>query len=409
MSLPSIQGVTVRVIGASGLVFLTVLGAKALTARPAAVPARTPAPAQGTFQDWVKRLEARGIQVSAGVWDIQTGKALESHQPDLALVPASVTKVVSTYALLRAWKPDFQLETTVYGDLQGGAQAGVVKGDLVFKGGGDPFFTTERIFLLAQDLRRMGVQRVTGRVRLDQTAFDAQRYGNGWENTSADTTPPVLPLSVNFSRDERGAIVADPERLAVETLTKVLADVGIAVENGPSGGGGRKLLDFKSPPLRMLVADINKFSNNFMIEVLVKRFGDGSWPRGIARIQAFYKEQFGLGPDKIAITDGSGLSKANLLSARTLAIVLRGAVNDFEVGPEMVSSLKVIGGEPWRLRIKDPNLARRVRCKTGHLSGVTTVCGLLQTPDGKQRIFAILLNGNSHEEDAWEQVSRWAN
>jgi len=370
--------------------------------------ASEPAPpvAGGGFQDWVRRMEARGIRVSAGLWDTQTGRALESHQPDLVLVPASTTKVVSTYALLRSWKPDFQLETTVYGDLQ---PNGTVKGDLVLRGGGDPFFTSERIFVLAQELKLLGVQRVSGRIRLDQTAFDAQRYGNGWENTSSDTTPPILPLSVNFARDEKGNILADPERLAVETLQKVLGDAGIPVENGAGGGATRKLLDFKSPPLRMLIQDINKFSNNFMIEMLVKRFGDGSWPRGIARIQAFYKEQFGLGPDKVAITDGSGLSKNNLLSAKTLAIILRGAVNDFEVGPEMVASLKVIGGEPWKLRIKDPNLARRVRCKTGHLSGVTTVCGLLQTPDGKQRIFAILLNGNSHEEDAWEQVSRWAN
>jgi D-alanyl-D-alanine carboxypeptidase/D-alanyl-D-alanine-endopeptidase (penicillin-binding protein 4) len=351
-------------------------------------------------------MEAKGIKVSAGLWDAQTGRALEAHQQDLALIPASTTKVVSTYALLRALKPDFQLETTLYGDLQ---PNGTVKGDLVWRGGGDPFLTSERIFLVAQELKRMGVQRVSGRIRLDQTAFDAQRYGNGWENTSSDTTPPVLPLSVNFARDEKGDIVADPERLALETLAKILGDAGIPVENGPGGGASRKLLDFKSPPLRMLIQDINKFSNNFMIEMLVKRFGDGSWARGIQRIQAFYKAQFGLGPEKVAITDGSGLSKDNLLSAKTLAIILRGAVNDFEVGPEMVASLKVIGGEPWKLRIKDPNLARRVRCKTGHLSGVTTVCGLLQTPDGKQRIFAILLNGPSHEEDAWEQVSRWAN
>ena len=117
----------------------------------------------------------------------------------------------------------------------------------------------------------------------------------------------------------------------------------------------------------------------------------------------------GLGPDKIGLTDGSGLSKDDRLSARTLAIVLRAAWNDFEVGPEMVGSLKIIGGEPWKLHIKDPNLARRIRCKTGHLSGVTSVCGFLQTPDGKLRVFAIILNGPCEEEDAWELVSRWAN
>jgi hypothetical protein len=89
--------------------------------------------------------------------------------------------------------------------------------------------------------------------------------------------------------------------------------------------------------------------------------------------------------------------------------VLRAAWNDFEVGPEMVGSMKIIGGEPWKLHIKDPNLARRIRCKTGHLNGVTSVCGYLQTPDGKLRVFAILLNGPCDEGDAWELLSRWAN
>ena len=74
-----------------------------------------------------------------------------------------------------------------------------------------------------------------------------------------------------------------------------------------------------------------------------------------------------------------------------------------------INTPKVIGGEPFKLRIKDPNLARRVRVKTGHLNGVSSACGYLQTPDGKVRVFAILLNGNCHENDVWEQVSRWAN
>ena len=79
------------------------------------------------------------------------------------------------------------------------------------------------------------------------------------------------------------------------------------------------------------------------------------------------------------------------------------------MGPTWVGSMKVIGGEPWRLHIKDPNLARRIRCKTGHLAGVTSVCGYLQSPAGKLRVFAILLNGPCDEADAWETVSRWAN
>jgi D-alanyl-D-alanine carboxypeptidase/D-alanyl-D-alanine-endopeptidase (penicillin-binding protein 4) len=361
--------------------------------------------AQG-FQGWARRLEGRGIQVSAGLWDASTGKALERHHDDLALVPASTTKVVTTYALLKTLKPDFTLETEVWGDLQGG----VVQGDLVFKGGGDPLFTSERIWMLAQALRKEGVQRITGSIRLDQSAFDDQREPQGWENTSGDTLPTVLPLSVNFNRDEDGRVAKDPERLSRETLHRILQESGIAIE-GRSGGLGvpRKLLGWSSPPLRSLVMDINKWSNNFMVEMLVRGFGGGSWPRGVQRIQGFYRESFRLGPEVVRITDGSGLSKENRLSARTLAIILRGAYYDFEVGPEFVASLKIIGGEPWKLRVKDTNLTRRVRVKTGHLDRVTSLCGYLQTLDGRVRVFAIVLNGPAQDEDVWEQVSRWAN
>jgi D-alanyl-D-alanine carboxypeptidase/D-alanyl-D-alanine-endopeptidase (penicillin-binding protein 4) len=264
--------------------------------------------------------------------------------------------------------------------------------------------------MLAQALKRQGIQRVTGTIRLDQSAFDGQRQPQGWESTSVDTLPPVLPLSVNFNRDDAGRLVADPERLSRETIRQILQETGISIEGRTAAGGTpRKLATWSSPPLRALVMDINKWSNNFMVEMLVRKYGGGSWPGGIQRIQAFYEAAFGLGPEAIHITDGSGLSKDNRLSARTLAIILRGAYHDFEVGPEFVSSLKIIGGEPWTLRIKDPNLKRRVRVKSGHLDRVTSLCGYLQTLDGQVRVFAILLNGPAHDEDVWEQVSRWAN
>ncbi len=368
------------------------------------------------FRSWTRSLEARGVTVSAGLWDVETGKAIEHHREDLALVPASTTKAVTSYALLKTLKPDYTIETEVWGDMQGG----VVQGDLVFKGDWDPLLTSERIWMLAQSLKKLGLQRVTGAIRLDQSAFDGQREPQGWENTTGDSLPTVLPLSVNWNRDEANRPAPDPERLSRETIQRILTESGIAIEGKPAGPGTpAKLASWASPPLRAMVNDINKWSNNFAIEMLVRKYGAGSWPRGVKRIQAFYQTAFNLGPEAICITDGSGLSKDNRLSARTLAIILRAAYHDFEVGPEFVSSLRIIGGEPRDQKVKrvgprklpegDANLTRRVRMKTGHLDLVTCFCGYLQTPDGQVRVFAILLNGPGRDEDVWEQLSRWAN
>jgi D-alanyl-D-alanine carboxypeptidase/D-alanyl-D-alanine-endopeptidase (penicillin-binding protein 4) len=363
-----------------------------------------PAEAQA-FKTWIQRLEGRGVKVSAGIWELDSGKLIEGHKTDVALIPASTTKVIATYALLRSWKPNYVFETELWGALSGDT----VTGDLVFKGAGDPVLTSERLWLMAQELKRRGILRVQGSIRLDQSAFDGQRYGNGWENTSSDDTPPIFPLAVNWGRDESGKILHNPEPLAIETITRIFREGGIQIlDQAPREGEMVKLLAFPSRPLRDYVQDINKYSNNFMIEMLVKRFGDGSWTKGMQRIQAFYQENLNLGPDRIAITDGSGLSKDNRLSAKTLVTVLRAGWHDFEVGPEFVASLKVQGGEPWTLSWKDADLVRRVRYKTGHVNDVTSMCGYLQAPNGKLRVFAVILNGKSRNEDVYSMVSTWA-
>jgi len=363
-------------------------------------------PATTDQPDWAMHLQNRGIQISAGVWDLSTGKLIEGFQPDLALIPASTTKVVSSYAILRTLKPEYQLTTTVLGNLS----QGTVKGDMVIKGSGDPFLTNEHIWMLAQELKSKGVAKVAGGLRLDQSAFDAKRYGTGWENTSSNTTPPILPLSVNFNREGNGAITKDPEKLAKDVISRIFSESGITFEWGPDTEDQKgAMASYKSPPLRSLVDSVNKYSNNFITEMLVKHFGDGSWPKGVARIQSFYETSLGLPPSEIQITDGSGLSKLNRLSAKTLSTILRAGWQDFEVGPEFVSSLKFIGGEQYGTSIKDPNLTRRVRCKTGHLTNVDCMCGFIHMPDGGVHVFAILLNGPCVKEDVEHVLKLWAN
>ena len=366
------------------------------------VGAQTPETDNSGLRRWATQLEARGIRVTAGIWDIKTGTFIEGFQESRALIPASTTKAVSTYALLKSLKPESTIETEVFGDFDGDS---TVTSDVVFKGSGDPFLVSERLWTMVQELKEKGIRRIQGSLVFDQSAFDAQKYNPDWSGTSRDTTPVIQPFSVNFNR-EGGRLVTDANKLARTTLTQLFEDNGIKILGDERAKTpSRKLLTLTSPPLRELVASINKYSNNFMIEMLVKRWGEGRWSSGVQKIQDFYSTQLKLSPAQIAIADGSGLSKDNRLSAKTLVTILRAAWFDFE---EYISSLKIEGGEPFRLRRNDPELRRRLRMKSGYLNQTRSLTGYLQLKNGDIRAFAVILNGPSTDDDLWDVIERWA-
>jgi D-alanyl-D-alanine carboxypeptidase/D-alanyl-D-alanine-endopeptidase (penicillin-binding protein 4) len=195
--------------------------------------------------------------------------------------------------------------------------------------------------------------------------------------------------------------VAHPEAYAGALLRKQFEAQGIAVRGGIRVGEApseaRELLRFRGETLGRIVWKLNKFSNNFIAEQLTKslgaaRFGrPGTWSKG-TRALAEYLEGTGGLPKGETIADGSGLSPRNRLSAATLARVVRSAVRRFESGPEFLASLP-LGGLDGTLeeRLQDQSLP--VRAKTGHLTGVAALCGLVPDAEGRRLLFAVLANG----------------
>ena len=92
-----------------------------------------------------------------------------SHRPEVAMNPASTMKLVTTYAALDLLGPAYTWRTPVW--LDGRLQDGVLKGNLVIQGLGDPKLVQERLWLLLQRVQGMGVQKIDGDVVLDRRAF----------------------------------------------------------------------------------------------------------------------------------------------------------------------------------------------------------------------------------------------
>ena len=101
----------------------------------------------------------------------------------------------------------------------------------------------------------------------------------------------------------------------------------------------------------------------------------------------------GLPPSSYRLADGSGLSKINRMNAAQFVRLLVAMAKDFEVGPEFRASLKVAGAEGKAGRFRDPLCHRKMRVKTGHLTGVNTLAGYAVDSNGRALAFAVLTKG----------------
>ncbi|ATJ81285.1 D-alanyl-D-alanine carboxypeptidase/D-alanyl-D-alanine-endopeptidase [Halomonas beimenensis] len=100
----------------------------------------------------------------------EPGETLGSIEPRLALSPASVSKVYVAAAALDRFGPQHRFTTRLVGTAEPDA-AGVLDGDLILDGGGDPALTTEDLWRLVQRLHQAGVREVTGRLVISQWRF----------------------------------------------------------------------------------------------------------------------------------------------------------------------------------------------------------------------------------------------
>ncbi|HET9552409.1 MAG TPA: D-alanyl-D-alanine carboxypeptidase/D-alanyl-D-alanine-endopeptidase, partial [Anaeromyxobacteraceae bacterium] len=196
--------------------------------------------------------------------------------------------------------------------------------------------------------------------------------------------------------------IDDPPRYLGETLRRLLEARGVRVtgrvRTGPVPPDARLLHVAESEPLGDVVRTLNKTSNNFVAEQLVKALGaasagpPGSWASGIAAVQAFLAEA-GLPRGAYVMKNGSGLNDANRFSARQTVQLLAAMWRRFPVAAEYLASLPVAGRDGTiRWRMEGTEAAGHVRAKTGTLDGVTALSGYAETSARERLAFAILVN-----------------
>jgi serine-type D-Ala-D-Ala carboxypeptidase/endopeptidase (penicillin-binding protein 4) len=113
-----------------------------------------------------------------------------AHRIDAPVNPASIAKLATTFAALDQLGPAFTWKTPVYFD--GPVRGGVLEGNLVIRGQGDPTLVMERLWLLLHKVRALGVHQVTGDIVLDRSAFALPPH-----DAAAFDAQPLRPYNVS--------------------------------------------------------------------------------------------------------------------------------------------------------------------------------------------------------------------
>ncbi|MEO7743601.1 MAG: D-alanyl-D-alanine carboxypeptidase/D-alanyl-D-alanine-endopeptidase [Usitatibacter sp.] len=169
------------------------------------------------------------IAVSAVVLAVDAPQPAISHNARAAMNPASVMKVVTSYAALDLLGPAFTFRTDVL--VAAEITGGVLAGDLYLRGGGDPKLTTERVWQLAHALRSRGLREIRGDIVIDRRYFaplthDPARF-DGEARRAYNGGPDALLVNFNaiafrFVPDGQGVrVVAEPDLPNVEIASRI--------------------------------------------------------------------------------------------------------------------------------------------------------------------------------------------
>jgi D-alanyl-D-alanine carboxypeptidase/D-alanyl-D-alanine-endopeptidase (penicillin-binding protein 4) len=329
------------------------------------------------------------------VWYVETldGKVVDARSEDLAINPASVVKIATSWWALETLGPDHRFTTrfTARGTIDPLHQR--LNGDLVVHGAGDPDFQAENAFLVAEALNRMGIRKVSGSIVVDGT------FWMGWENGSQGMNPdPVKRATLMAARLRQGLDVRRWTRSTRRAWYAYAADHGGPRTPPPSvevlggaryesdpGGVETVLFEHRSKPLAETLRRFNAFSNNDIERVAASIGSPGD-------LSVLLADRLVAGEVPVRIQTASGLGE-NRLSPRQIVAMLRGFRSAAAgLGVEIEELLPVAGCDPGTVeaafpRLSSPPFATALVAKTGTLTstdgGITVLAGFLNTAQGE--------------------------
>jgi serine-type D-Ala-D-Ala carboxypeptidase/endopeptidase (penicillin-binding protein 4) len=368
----------------------------------AALVAVSSAPAAAAPAGLAKRVKAAvkplGSGASVQVTDLATGRTVVARRAATRRPLGSTTKLLTAAAALRRLGPDTALGTSALAAARIDAN-GVLAGDLILRGGGDPVLGDEQLAALAAGLP--GLREIGGSIVGDESLFDALRTGPSGDGAfDAELGGPLSALAYERGAQAPGAAPqADPARAAAARFDDVLEARGVVIRGTPRAGstppGALPLAAAASPTVSELVKDMLTVSDDWIAEVLTKGVAAKDAPPGTTAAGAALVRAEGakLGA-AVSLVDGSGLDPRDRGSAADLVSLLR----RLRGSPSFTAALARPGrAGTLRDRLTTGRARRACRGKTGTLPSrrFSALAGYCTGRNRHAYAFAVLVDGRS--------------
>lgn len=373
--------------------------------------------------------DTNGANIGVYVKSLKTGEGLYLRNVYQPLTPASIMKILTAEAALLYLGPNYRFSTQILTDATGTTN-GVLRGNLYIVLSGDPTLVYNDLVEMMVTLQEKGIRTVTGNVYIDNTAYDQRFYGPGWNGKDKNycygapisasiinhNCQPVSVMPVVSKRKtkavaspvyfypgiENGVVTNIPEynrALFKSLLSRMDIDVYGNVIFGSAPRTLALVAEHTSEPLPDLIHTMLKKSDNVIAGALFKKIGQlysnspGSWENGSLAVSRILSQHAGMQTSGLRLLDGSGLSEYNLATPSQFMQVLQFAYRHENTGEYFISALPVSGID-GTLKRRMTNITRKIRAKTGTISGVVSLAGYATTKNKEQLAFVIMINGN---------------
>ena len=316
-----------------------------------------------------------------GIW-IQSGwNNIANNRGKEPLPAASLTKIATTLAALNKWGTKHQFVTNIY--TSGKIENGIVTGDLIVEGSGDPLFVWEEAIALGNSLARLGIKSVRGNLLVTD-----KFYMNYQEDSQKAGKLLKQGLNLNLWQSEA---TTQYLQMPTGTLQPEIAIAGQVEFTRNIPADAKLLVTHQSLPLAQILRQMNIYSNNKMAQMLADLLG------GATEIAKSSANIAGFPLKEIELINGSGLGEENRISPRAVCQMLIAIERLLENDSLTAADLFPTAGKDLVGTARDRRLPIGTTIKTGTLDNVSALAGVIPTRDRGNVYFSIINYGRQYQ------------